>query len=97
MRKKILCINDSKATSFDASLQSLLNYNKIYWIVGGLPKYKDYFYLKKVKKKIIKTYIIGKNTNFFKKQIKGIIKYKVSNTVKNAVNQIYKDLKVEFQ
>ena len=93
MRKKILCINDSKATSFDASLQSLLNYNKIYWIVGGLPKYKDYFYLKNVKKKIIKTYIIGKNTNFFKKQIKGIIKYKVSNTVKNAVNQIYKDLK----
>tara|TARA_Y100000590_G_scaffold452093_1_gene594599 strand:- start:444 stop:1757 length:1314 start_codon:yes stop_codon:yes gene_type:complete len=93
LRKKILCINDSKATSFDASLQSLLNYNKIYWIVGGLPKYKDYFYLKNVKKKIIKTYIIGKNTNFFKKQIKGIIKYKVSNTVKNAVNQIYKDLK----
>ena len=44
-RKKILCINDSKATSFDASLQALLNYNKIYWIVGGLPKFKDKFFL----------------------------------------------------
>ena len=49
--KNFLCINDSKATSFDASLQSLLNYNKIYWIVGGLPKYKDHFDLEKVKKK----------------------------------------------
>ena len=50
--KKLLCINDSKATSFDASLQSLSNYNNIYWIVGGLPKYQDYFYLKNVKKKL---------------------------------------------
>ena len=49
--KRLLCINDSKATSFDASLQSLSNYNEIYWIVGGLPKYQDYFNLKKVKKK----------------------------------------------
>ena len=68
--KKLLCINDSKATSFDASLQCLLNYNKIYWIVGGLPKYQDYFDLKKVKKKIIKAYIIGKHTLFFRNKIK---------------------------
>ena len=65
--KKLLCINDSKATSFDASLQSLSNYNKIYWIVGGLPKYQDYFDLRKVKEKIVKAYIIGKNTSFFRK------------------------------
>ena len=30
--KRLLCVNDSKATSFDACLQSLSNYNKIYWI-----------------------------------------------------------------
>ena len=42
--KKILCINDSKATSFDACFQSLTSYNQIYWIVGGLPKYQDKFY-----------------------------------------------------
>ena len=47
--RKLLCINDSKATSFDACSQSLLNYEQIYWIVGGLPKQKDHFYLKKVK------------------------------------------------
>jgi UDP-N-acetylmuramoylalanine--D-glutamate ligase len=92
--QKLLCINDSKATSFDASLQSLSNYNKIYWIVGGLPKYKDHFYLQKIKKRIFKAYIIGKKTSFFKKQIGNNIKYTISKNIRNAVNNIYKDLKL---
>ena len=92
--KKLLCINDSKATSFDACLQSLSNYNKIYWIVGGVPKYKDNFYLKKVRKKIIKAYIVGKNISFFKKQIGNNIPYIVSKNIRNAVNNIYKDSKL---
>jgi len=91
--KKFLCINDSKATSFDASLQSLSNYDKIYWIVGGLPKYKDHFNLKNVKKKIVKAYIIGKNTSFFTKQIRNNIPYTISKNLWNAVNNIYKDIK----
>ena len=92
--KKLLCINDSKATSFDASLQSLSNYNNIYWIVGGLPKYKDHFYLKNVKKKIIRAYIIGKSTFFFKKQIRNGIAYIIAKNMRNAINNIYKDLKL---
>ena len=91
--KRLLCVNDSKATSFDASLQSLLNYNKIYWIVGGLPKYQDYFNLKIVKKKIVKAYIVGENSSFFVKQIRNDIKYTISKNIKNAVNDIEKDLK----
>jgi UDP-N-acetylmuramoylalanine--D-glutamate ligase len=92
--KRLLCVNDSKATSFDASLQSLLNYNKIYWIVGGLPKYQDHFNLKKVKEKVIKAYIVGKKTSFFRKQIKNNIAYTISKNIKNAINDIYKDLKL---
>jgi UDP-N-acetylmuramoylalanine--D-glutamate ligase len=91
--KNLLCINDSKATSFDACLQSLLNYSEIYWIVGGLPKNQDHFYLKNVKRKIVKTYIIGKNISFFRKQIGKDIPFTVSNTMRNAVENIYKDLK----
>ena len=91
--RNLLCINDSKATSFDACLQSLSNYNQIYWIVGGLPKYKDYFYLKSVRKKIVKAYIIGKNISFFKKQIKKEIPFTVSKNIRNALNNIYKDIK----
>jgi len=92
--KKLLCINDSKATSFDASLQALLNYNKIYWIVGGLQKYRDTFDLKSVRKKIIKAYIIGKNVSFFKKEIKNKISYTISKNMKNALINIQKDLKL---
>ena len=91
--KNFLCINDSKATSFDASLQSLSNFNKIYWIVGGAPKHKDIFHLKKVKNKIIKAYIVGKNVEFFKKQIKESIPFSISNNIKTAINQILKDFK----
>ena len=91
--KKILCINDSKATSFDACLQSLSLYNRIYWIVGGVPKYKDFFYIKKLRKKILKAYIIGNNIHFFKKQIYKDIPYKISHNVKNAIDNIYEDLK----
>ena len=91
--KQITCINDSKATSFDACLQSLLNNNKIYWIVGGLPKYKDYFNLQKVKKKIIKAYIIGKNINFFVKKIKQDVPYTISNNLPRAIQQIRNDIK----
>ena len=93
--KNLLCINDSKATSFDACFQSLSNYNQIYWIVGGLPKYKDYFYLNSVRKKIVKAYIIGKNISFFKKQIKKKIPFTVSKNIHNAVNDIYKDIKLK--
>ena len=91
--RKLLCINDSKATSFDACLQSLSNYNQIYWIVGGLPKYQDHFYLKNVSKKIVKAYIIGKNISFFIKQIGKRIPFTVSKNMRSAVNSIYKDLK----
>ena len=83
-----------QATTFEASLQSLSNYNNIYWIVGGLPKYQDYFYLKNVKKKIIKAYIVGKNTSFFKKQIRNDIPYTISKNIRNAINNIYKDLEL---
>ena len=92
--RKLLCINDSKATSFDACIQSLLNYDQIYWIVGGLPKHQDHFYLKNVRKKIVKAYIIGKNIPFFRKQIKKNISFSISRNMRSAVNNIYNDLKL---
>ena len=91
--KKITCINDSKATSFDACLQSLLNNKKIYWIVGGLPKYRDYFNLQEVKNKIVKAYVIGKSTNFFVKKIEKDVPYTISRNLSNAIKEIRKDIK----
>ena len=53
------------------------------------------FFLKKVKKRIVKAYIIGKNILFFKKQIGKSVPFSVSNNMQNAVNNIYKDLKLD--
>ena len=91
---KVLCINDSKATSFDACLQSLSNYNRIYWIVGGEPKLGDKFSIKQVKGKIVKAYIIGKSIDFFKKKIMNLVPYKISNNLSNALNNIKRDMKI---
>ncbi len=44
-----------------------------------------------LKKKIFKTYIIGKNTSLFQSIIKNKIKYLVCKTIGKAVFQAYKD------
>jgi UDP-N-acetylmuramoylalanine-D-glutamate ligase len=69
-KKGITFINDSKATSLQATMLALANSKNIYWILGGLPKDKDRINLKYVKNNIVKSYIIGKNINFFKSQNK---------------------------
>ena len=63
-------INDSKATSFTATQTALSSLKNIFWILGGLPKTRDKIKLHKYRKNIIKCYLIGKNINYFKKQIK---------------------------
>ena len=87
-------INDSKATSFKASQYALSSLKNIYWILGGLPKKEDKIYLSKIKKNIIKCYIIGKNINFFKKQIKRKIAFSLSRNLRNSIFQISNDIKL---
>lgn len=91
----IVFINDSKATSFSASENALSSLKNIFWIVGGLPKKNDKLNFMPFKKNIIKTYIIGKHTNFFKKQIKGKLVFSITKNIKNSVFQILKDSKLK--
>jgi len=86
-------INDSKATSFEATKFALKSNKNIFWVVGGLPKKGDRFQLEKIKKNIIKTYIIGKYMNSFKRHLKGKVDFQLCNTLKNAVISIFKDTK----
>ena len=88
----IIFIDDSKATSFDATQHVLKNNKNIFWIVGGLPKLREKFKLHDVKKNIIKSYIIGKNIKYFKKQIGRMVEYKCSLTLEKALQDIIKDL-----
>ena len=92
-KNKISFINDSKATSFEASKSCLTNYKNIIWILGGLKKDGDRFFLNRIKKNIIKAFIIGKDRSFFKKQLRGKIDYKETLNLKNTVKHIYQELK----
>ena len=92
-KKNKIFINDSKATSFQATKFALESNRNILWIVGGLPKIGDKFKLKNLKENIIKTYIIGKHLKKFKNELSGEVKFEVSKTLKKAVNSIFKDMK----
>ncbi len=93
-KKNCTFINDSKATSFQATKYALKNTKNIFWILGGLPKKNDRFNLGKLKKNIIKTYIIGKNIKFFTRQINNKIEYSITKTLKSSIIKILKDIKL---
>ncbi len=91
-KKNVTFINDSKATSFTSTKFALSSLKNIFWILGGLPKKGDKINLLDLKDKIIKCYLIGKNTNFFIKQIKGKIDYAVTKNLQNSIIQISNDM-----
>ena len=61
--------------------------------MGGFPKKNDKIFLSKIKKNIIKCYLIGKNTNFFYRQIKNKIKLSITKNLKETLIEIFKDIK----
>jgi len=70
----------------------LKNNKNIFWIFGGLPKIRDKFDFQGISSNIIKSFIIGKKTSYFKKKLTKKIKYKISFTLKNAIKDIFKEL-----
>ena len=94
-RENITFINDSKATSFTAAESALISLKNVYWILGGLPKRNDKLKLSKIKKNIIKCYLIGKNINFFRNQIKGRIDFSVTKNLKRSIIKISKDINLK--
>ncbi len=91
-RKNVTFINDSKATTLQASKFALMNGKNIYWILGGLPKKKDKIDLTLLRNNICRSYIIGKNTKFFKRVLKNEIKYIISKSLKKALITALKDI-----
>ncbi len=94
-KKNIVFINDSKATTFKASQLALSSIKNIYWILGGLPKKRDELNFTQYKKNITKCYLIGKNINFFKRQLKGKLVFSITKNLKNSIIQILKDIKTQ--
>ena len=91
--KKVTCINDSKATSFTSSINILKSLQKVFWVVGGIPKLGDKFTLKKSECKNINAYIFGKNKSFFVKQFKNKLSFYCFKELKEAIKKILYDVK----
>ena len=86
-------INDSKATSFEATRYALKSNDNIIWITGGQPKKNDKIDIGKFKEKIIKAYIVGNHSNFFVKNINHKIQFETTKNLKITVNKIFKSFK----
>ena len=86
-------INDSKATSLEASKFALLSHKNILWILGGLPKKNDKIQIGLIKKRIIKSFIVGKYAFFFKKKFQNKLNFQVELNLQKTIHQIFKFIK----
>ena len=91
--KKILAINNSKATNLDSTVSSILNYDNIYLIFGGKIKERNFSKLIKFNKKIKKCYIIGKYSNIIFNEINKKIDSEICIDLKIAIKKIFNDIK----
>tara|TARA_B100001175_G_scaffold317558_1_gene334950 strand:- start:1173 stop:2501 length:1329 start_codon:yes stop_codon:yes gene_type:complete len=93
--KNLTLINDSKATSFESSINALKPLKKVLWIVGGIPKFRDKFTLKKTQCKNITVYIFGKNKNFFVNQFKNKVIFYYFKNLETLIKKILQDAKLK--
>ena len=93
--KKMTLINDSKATSYSSSINTLKSLKRVYWIVGGIPKFGDKFLMSKKECSNFKAYIFGKNKNYFIKELKNKVSYECFNNLKEALKKIILDIKLD--
>ena len=93
--KKLLIINDSKATTFSSSVSLLKSLTNVYWIVGGQGKKGDKLLLSKNNCKNIKAYVFGNNKNFFIGKLKKIMKYEFFIDLKSLVKKLSLEIEVD--
>ena len=91
--KKLTVINDSKATSFSSSINILKSLKQVYWLVGGIPKSGDRFFMTKKQCLNFKAYIYGKNKNYFIKELKNKLRYEYFDNLQNALKKIIFEIK----
>ena len=91
--KKMTIINDSKATTFSASVSLLKSLTNVYWIVGGQAKKGDKLFLSKKECKNFKAYIFGSNKSFFISKIKKLMKYESFFDLKSIIQKLFLEIK----
>ena len=85
MLKGVPFINDSKATNADAAEKALASFDKIHWILGGLPKSGGITSLASYFPKIARAYLIGAAAQEFADVLKGHAETEICGTMERAV------------
>jgi UDP-N-acetylmuramoylalanine--D-glutamate ligase len=93
--KKVSIVNDSKSTSYSSSIEMLKKPEKIYWLLGGIPKKGDKFNLSKIYYKNIECYIFGKNYKKFSFDLKNRIIFKKFFNLEKAVKAIFNQINLD--
>ena len=92
-KKNLKIINDSKSTSYSSSIEMLKSNKNIYWLLGGIPKKGDKFYLPKKYYRDINAYIFGRNTQKLVSDLKNKIRLKKFSDLKKALSCLSRDIK----
>ena len=85
-------VNDSKATNADAAEKALKSFEKIRWIVGGLPKEGGIDPLWPLLDRVSKAYLIGEAAEAFAKSL-GETPHQICDTLEEATKAAHADAK----
>ncbi len=83
--RRVLFVNDSKATNADSAAQALACFSDIYWIAGGKPKTGGIASLAGFFPRIRKAYLIGEAAAGFAQELAGHVPHVVAGTLDRAV------------
>jgi UDP-N-acetylmuramoylalanine--D-glutamate ligase len=90
--KGVTYVNDSKATNADAAEKALKSFEKIRWIVGGLPKEGGIDPLWPLLDRVSKAYLIGEAAEAFAKSL-GETPHQICDTLEDATKAAHADAK----
>jgi len=90
---KLKIVNNSKSTNLNSTINSVVNYNNIYLILGGIAKEKNFEILLKYKNKISCVYTYGKSGSFIEKKLKKELDVKKSANLKSVIKKTFEDIK----
>ena len=84
-RKRVLFVNDSKATNADAAAKALATFEPIYWIAGGQAKAGGIEPLAEFFPRIAKAYLIGAAADTFSATLAGQVPHVIAGDLQTAI------------
>lgn len=91
----ITVINDSKATTFSATLQAIAHYKNIHWLVGGITKNDNILDCAHAFKNINHIYFFGKDAGYLKKSLESLCPSSLFETLEEATLSALNAIKKE--